>query len=215
MEEAHLDLEYANTSFLNNKRKSPETPIIQNENIKAQNENVDKRVEMFVIQLTKQATQLCPVLYTLGNTGHTFAVVHYKDQNEDKSFVVENNPDSNGHNKVVITPLRDFIFPKELYKVKGVDAQIPEYISYEDILNQITMDKGEYDFLKNNCFDTVEELLEIVDAPKKVMKKFNHNRPNVPKTLLTGVVKLPFVPIEILVDLIRAPKQPNNKRKKK
>ena len=215
MEEAHLDLEYANTSFLNNKRKSPETPIIQNENIKAQNENVDKRVEMFVIQLTKQATQLGPVLYTLGNTGHTFAVVHYKDQNEDKSFVVESNPDSNGHNKVVITPLRDFIFPKKLYKVKGVDVQIPEYISYEDILNQITMDKGEYDFLKNNCFDTVEELLKIVDAPKKVMKKFSHNRPNVPKTLLTGVVKLPFVPIEILVDLIRAPKQPNNKRKKK
>lgn len=215
LEEAHLDLEYANTSFLNNKRKSPETPIIQNENIKAQNENVDKRVEMFVTQLTKQATQLGPVLYTLGNTGHTFAVVHYKGQNEDKSFVVENNPDSNGHNKVVITPLRDFIFPKKLYKVKGVDVQIPEYISYEDILNQITMDKGEYDFLKNNCFDTVEELLEIVDAPKKVMKKFNHNRPNVPKTLLTGVVKLPFVPIEILVDLIRAPKQPNNKRKKK
>lgn len=215
LEEAQLDMEYKNTSFLNNKRKSPETPIIQNNNMKSQNENVDRRVEMFVTQLTKQATKLGPVLYTLGNTGHTFAVVHYKDENGDKSFVIESNPDNNGHNKVVITPLKDFIFPEKLYKVKGVDVQIPEYISYEDILNEITMDKGEYDFLKNNCFDTVKELLEIVDAPNKVMKKFSHNRPNVPKTVLTGIVKLPFVPIDILVDLIKTPKKGSNKRKKK
>jgi len=214
IEQAQLDMEYKNTSFLNNKRKSPDTPSIQNENMKGQKENVDKRVEMYVTQLTKQATQLGPVLYTLGNTGHTFAVIHYKDENGDKSFVAESNPDNKGHNKVVITPLKDFVFPEKLYKVKGIDVQIPEYISYEDILNKITMDKGEYDFLKNNCFDTVKEILKIVDAPQKVMKKFSHNRPNVPKTLLTGIVKLPFVPIDILVDLIKATKHGSNKRKK-
>lgn len=216
LQEAQLDMEYNNnTSFLNNKRKSPETPTMQNQNIKSQNENIDKRVEMFVTQLSKQATKMGPVLYTLGHTGHTFCVVHYKDENEDKSIVVESNPDDNGHNKVVITPLEEFVFPKKLYKVKGVEVQIPEYISYEDILNQITMDKGKYDFLENNCFDTVKEVLEIVDAPNKVMKKFNHNRPNVPKTVLTGIVSLPFVPIEILVDLIKAPKTGSNKRSKK
>ena len=86
-----------------------------------------------------------PVLYYLGHTGHTFAVIHYKDENEDKSIVVESNPDQNNHNRVVITPLKYFVFPEKFYKVKGVEVQIPEYISYEDILNEITMDKGEYD----------------------------------------------------------------------
>ena len=215
LQQAQLDMEYKDTSFLNNKRKSPETPVIQNENIKGKNENVDRRVEMFVTQLTKQATKMGPVLYYLGHTGHTFAVIHYKDENEDKSIVVESNPDQNNHNRVVITPLKYFVFPEKLYKVKGVEVQIPEYISYEDILNEITMDKGEYDFLKNNCFDTVKEVLKIVHAPKKVMNKFNHNRPNVPKTVLTGIVTLPFVPIEILADLINAPKKGSNKRNKK
>ena len=35
-----------------------------------------------------------------------------------------------------------------------------------DIINKTKIDKGKYDLIKNNCFDTVKEVLEIVNASK-------------------------------------------------
>jgi len=45
IEQAQLDMEYKNTSFLNNKRKSPDTPSIQNENMKGQKKMLIKELK--------------------------------------------------------------------------------------------------------------------------------------------------------------------------
>ena len=171
--------------------------------------NKDRKVEMYISQLTKEATKLGGIIYDLAYTGHTFAVIH-DGQN---SIVIESNPDNRNHNKVIITPLKDFIFPEKYYKVKGVVAPIPDDMTIYDIINKTKIDKGKYDLIKNNCFDTVKEVLKIVDASKKILNHFEINRPNIPKTVIAGAISLPIVPIKFVFKIFFAKKSKKNIKK--
>ncbi len=44
--------------------------------IKNKDENKDRKVEMYISQLTKEATKLGGIIYDLAYTGHTFAVIN-------------------------------------------------------------------------------------------------------------------------------------------
>ncbi len=82
-----------------------------------------------------------------------------------------------------------------------------------DIINKIKIDKGKYDLIKNNCFDTVKEVLKIVDASKKILNHFEINRPNIPKAVITGAISLPIVPIKFVFKIFSEKKSKKNIKK--
>ena len=116
------------------------------------------------------------------------------------------------HNIATITPLEDFIFPEKYSKILTVP--IPEDISVNDIINNITIDKGKYEVGKNDCFDTVIEILKITDADKKTIKTIEKNRPNAIKTLIISGINIPFYPFKKTVDLLRGIEKKIKKNKK-
>ena len=92
--------------------------------------------------------------------GHTFVVIN-------NSVVIESNLVERNHNKVTITPLKEYKFPEQYFR--GVIAPIPKDMSINDIINKIKMDKGEYKPTTNSCYHTVKEILTIIKADKKII----------------------------------------------
>lgn len=147
-----IELQKANNEQMESNKKNKSIP--------------ERRVEMYVTPLTEQATKFGKALYDLAQTGHTFVLI----KDGENEFVVESNPDDQYHNKVTITPLKEFNFPKKYYKAMTV--KLPDNITAEDIKDNITMDKGQYDLLNNNCYFTVKEALKKAGASKRDMRNF-------------------------------------------
>ena len=126
-----------------------------------ENENKGGYVEMFVRPLDMKIGE---EIYNKKRQGHTFVVV-------DNSVVIESTCDDRGHNKVIITQLKDYKFPEKYFI--GLVAPIPKNININDIINKIEIDKGEYLPTTNSCYNTIYEILKIIEADQKTMNEFN------------------------------------------
>lgn len=178
-----------------------EKQVINNEN-----ENNEGKVEIIIRPLKIKVVG--PIIYELGEAGHALAVI----RKVNNPVIIETIKDEKTHHNIAtITPLEDFIFPEKYSKILTVP--IPEDISVNDIINNITIDKGKYEVGKNDCFDTVIEILKITDADKKTIKTIEKNRPNAIKTLIISGINIPFYPFKKTVDLLRGIEKKSKKKK--
>ena len=178
---------------------------IQNINNENENENNEGKVDILIRPLNIKVVGR--ITYELAETGHVLAVIH-KGNN---SVVIETiKDDKTSHNIATITQLKDFNFPKKYFKFLTVP--IPDDISINDIINNVTIDKGKYEVGKNDCFDTIKEILIAIHADKKAMKKLEIDRPKAIKTLCITGINIPFYPFKKLVELLRGIEKKNKKK---
>ena len=160
-----------------NKKKQQYRKRNNNENVTHLIGGGEGVVEMYVRPLDMEEGE---EIYNKFKQGHTFVVIN-------NSVVIESRIDENGNNKIVITPLKDYIFPEAYFK--GVVATIPTDMNLYDIINKIKMDKGTYLPTTNSCYTTVEEILRIVKADEKIMDDFKKLAPE-KNTMIDAYFKL-------------------------